>query len=75
MINMSGIDESLKGKRVELVSTSDPYTSLKPGDQGTVEFVIRQDPSTHMEDQVAVKWDNGSNLMLLWGTDSFRFLL
>lgn len=27
-----------KGTRVELVSMSDPYAKLKPGDQGTVSF-------------------------------------
>ena len=29
------LDENDKGRRVELVSTDDPYTKLKPGDKGT----------------------------------------
>ena len=28
-----------KGTRVELISMSDPYAKLKPGDRGTVSFV------------------------------------
>ena len=35
----------LSGKRIELISTSDPYTELKPGDQGTVDFVTTSGPS------------------------------
>ena len=29
----------LKGKRIELISTSDPYTNLRLGDLGTIDFV------------------------------------
>ena len=29
----------VRGSRVELVNMDDPYTKLKPGDQGTVNFV------------------------------------
>ena len=39
-----------KGTRVELVFMDDPYSRLKPGDRGTVEFV--DDIAT-----VHVKWD------------------
>lgn len=42
----------VRGSRVELVNMDDPYTKLKPGDQGTVNFV--DDTGT-----VFVNWDNG----------------
>ena len=57
----------LEGKRIELVSTSDPYTNLKAGDLGTVEFV--DDMGT-----VHVAWDNGSMLGLVPGEDQYRFV-
>ena len=55
------------GKRIELISTSDPYTSLKPGDVGTVDFV--DDTGT-----VHVIWDHGSHLGLVPGADRFKIL-
>ena len=55
------------GDRVELVSTTDPYTSLKPGDQGTV-FSIDSLGTVH------IKWDNGSNLGLVPGVDEWRVI-
>lgn len=48
--------------RVRLIRTSDPYTSLKSGDEGTVMF--SDDLGT-----VHVKWDNGSTLGLVKGED------
>lgn len=54
-----------KGTRVELVSMSDPYTKLKPGDQGTVSFV--DDIGT-----VFVRWDCGSGLGVAYGEDHIR---
>jgi len=59
--------DQLTGKRIELISTSDPYTKLKPGDQGTVEFI--DDTGT-----VFVDWDNGSGLKLVPGEDQYRIL-
>ncbi len=55
------------GARVELVSMSDPYTTLKPGDRGTVEFV--DDTGT-----VFCKWDNGSGLGAVYGADEIRLV-
>ena len=55
------------GDRVELVSTSDPYTRLQPGARGTV--VLVDDVGT-----VHVKWDEGSSLGLVPGEDSWRIL-
>ncbi|MFB7828878.1 DUF4314 domain-containing protein [Streptomyces hydrogenans] len=48
-----------KGDRIALVRTSDPYTDLKPGDEGTV---------TGYSDTLAqldVSWDSGSSLSML----------
>lgn len=57
----------LSGVRVELISTTDQYTSLKPGDQGTVSFV--DDTGT-----VHIEWDNGLKLGLVPGVDKFRYI-
>ena len=54
-----------KGTRVELISMSDPYATLKPGDKGTVDFV--DDTAT-----VFVSWDNGSGLGVVYGVDVIR---
>jgi hypothetical protein len=55
------------GCRVELVSMNDPYTTLKPGDQGTV---------THVDDigSVFIRWDNGEGLAAAYGEDEIRRL-
>ena len=55
------------GCRVELVSMNDPYTKLKPGDQGLVEFV--DDIGT-----VHIRWDNGSTLGAAYGEDEIKRL-
>jgi len=64
-------DFSLSNKRIQLVKTLDPYTDLKPGDLGTIEYVIKNDL---IEDQISVQWDNGSNLMMLIGLDEYIIL-
>ena len=53
------------GCRVELVSMDDPYTRLKPGDQGAV--VAVDDIGT-----VHIDWDNGSGLGAAYGEDVIR---
>ena len=65
-------DFNLAGKRVQLIKTNDPYTKLKEGDLGTVEYVIRN--SELIGDQVSIQWDTGSNLMLIIGVDQFLIL-
>lgn len=55
------------GTRVELVSMNDPYSKLKPGDQGTVNFV--DDIGT-----VFIKWDCGSSLGAAYGEDVIKKL-
>ncbi len=54
-----------KGCRVALVSMEDPYTELKPGNQGTVNFV--DDTGT-----VFVNWDCGSILGAVFGVDMIK---
>lgn len=56
-----------KGTRVELVQMDDPYSHLKPGDKGTVQFV--DDTAT-----IFVDWDSGSGLGIVYGTDRVRKL-
>ena len=57
-----------KGTRVELISMNDPYNrKLKPGGQGTVNFV--DDTGT-----VFVDWDCGSGLGVVYGEDYIRKL-
>lgn len=67
---MSKMNKTNAGRRVELVYTNDPYTRLKPGDQGTYEWALLSE----MMIQHSIKWDDGSSLMLLGGTDRFKWL-
>ena len=54
------------GCRVELLHMGkDPYSMLKPGDQGTVRHV--DDAGT-----IFVSWDCGSGLGVAYGEDSVR---
>lgn len=60
--------DELKGKRVRLIRCTDPYTELRPGDEGTVRRV--DDIGT-----VHIKWDNGSGLGLCEdGGDEFEVI-
>lgn len=55
-----------RGCRVELVYLGeDPYSRLKPGDQGSVSVV--DDTGT-----VFVNWDCGSKLGIIYGIDSIK---
>lgn len=53
------------GTRIELIEMDDPYTTLKPGDMGTVQGV--DDAG-----QIMMRWDKGGSLSLIPGEDSFR---
>ena len=55
----------LIGKRIVLIHTSDPYTTLKPGSEGVVNFI--DDAGT-----VFAKWDDGSGLGMVYGEDTYR---
>jgi hypothetical protein len=59
--------EDLKGKRIYLIKMDDPYTNLKPGDEGTCTGV--DDMS-----QLLMKWDNGSTLNLIPGEDKWKVI-
>ena len=50
------------GTRVELVRMNDPYSKLKPGDRGTVDFC--DDCGT-----LFCVWDQGSSLGVVYGED------
>ena len=54
-----------KGTRVILVRMNDPYTKLRPGDLGTVDFI--DDAGT-----LFCRWDNGSTLGVVFGEDKIR---
>jgi len=53
------------GARVELVFMNDPYSTLAPGEQGTVDFV--DDTGT-----VFVSWDKGPKLGCVYGEDQLK---
>ena len=57
--------DSIIGKNIELIKTTDPYTELKPGDRGIVQFI--DDIGT-----IHIKWDNGSTLGLIPGEDQYK---
>lgn len=54
------------GDRLRLVSTTDPYTHLKPGAEGAVVGV-----QLHAG-IVTVKWDDGHHLALIIGEDRWE---
>ena len=56
-----------KGTRVELIYMDDPYSKLKPGDQGAVIFV--DDIGT-----IHVAWDCGSSLGIAYRVDRIKKL-
>ena len=57
----------VKGQRVRLIFTSDPYTKLKTGALGT---------ASHYDDfgTFHVKWDDGSHLGLSPGADVWEIV-
>lgn len=59
--------QTVKGTRVRLIHTSDPYTRLQGGTEGTVALV--DDIGT-----IHVNWDDGSSLALVRGYDSWEVL-
>ncbi len=56
--------KDLIGKKVRIVRLEDPYTHLKPGDEGTVRGV---DDAGH----IMMKWDSGSTLNIIPEIDEF----
>ncbi len=64
---MQQLDHPLIGARIQLIYTSDPYTLLCPGEAG---YVVDVDDIG----VIHIKWDNGSNLGLIPGVDSWEIL-
>ena len=54
-----------KGLRVELEKMNDPYTKLRAGAKGTVEYV--DDAGG-----IHIRWDNGEGLAAIWGEDIIK---
>ena len=50
------------GTRIRLVQMNDPYSKLKPGDLGTVEFIDDMG-------SIFCAWDCGSHLGVVYGVD------
>ena len=61
------------GDRIVLIYTSDGFTGLKPGEEGTVTSVSPPSSLAAFE-TINVKWDDGSTLSLLDGEDKWRLL-
>lgn len=55
------------GTKVELLRMDDPYSKLKPGDIGTVNFV--DDTGT-----IFCTWENGSTLGVVYDVDAVKKL-
>lgn len=55
------------GTHVELVQMNDPYSKLKPGVRGTVDFV--DDTGT-----IFCTWETGSTLGVVYGEDLIKKL-
>lgn len=62
-----GPQGEIKGSRIQLAFTDDQYTTLKSGDQGSVDFI--DDYGT-----IHVKWDNGCTLGLIPDHDKWKLL-
>lgn len=61
------MNANLEGRRVRLIATTDSYTHLTLGEEGTIMCV--DDAGT-----VHVAWDNGSTLGLIPGIDQWEYL-
>ena len=66
-----GLPHLRVGARVVLVHTDDPYTKLKPGDEGTVNSITELPAQLGGDMQIWVSWDNGSGLALVEGKDQY----
>ena len=59
-------NDRMNTTRITLIHTNDPYTDLRPGDQGILKS-SRVDPWG--DRVISVKWDSGSSLSLIEGQD------
>lgn len=60
------IDRKDAGRRVELVSTDDPRTRLRPGSKGTLKY--------ETDDAWSIDWDDGSRLSMIKDVDRIKFI-
>ncbi len=67
---MDDYDFSKSGQRIELLHTDDEFTDLKCGSRGIIELIHKHE-SEFMPNQIWVRWDNCSTLMLLEGKDQY----
>ena len=67
-------EHPLIGRRIMLIHTSDIYTDLKKGDLGTITDVNECELWSEKFTQIGIRWNNGSNLMLILGKDKFKVL-
>ena len=61
------------GKRIELISTDNQYSDLKPGARGTV-VDVSELPYEDKPSKVWVLWDSDSRLTVLEGRDDYRMV-
>jgi hypothetical protein len=66
----SVLDYSLTGKKIRLIHTEHPYTSLKENDIEEIRFVFKNPEFTCIQ----VDWQNGSSLSLIEGKDQYEIL-
>jgi len=63
----------LAGKRIRLISTTDPYTRLHKNSQGIIKFSFKN--AVLDKECIAVNWfDGSSTLSLVCGVDQFEIL-
>jgi hypothetical protein len=62
------------GKRIRLIHTDDPYTLLKPSDEGEIVDITKLPESMGGHNQIWINWENGSRLALSEGIDSYEVL-
>lgn len=56
------------GQRVRAIKIEDPYTDIKSGDCGTINFIDDFDT-------IHVKWDSGSILGIIPGIDEYEIIM
>ena len=65
-------DRTLTGRRIVFLFSDDPYTQLKQGDRGTIQYERYDD--IFGDESIRVNWDSGSTLSLIRGKDAFTVL-
>jgi hypothetical protein len=67
-----------EGDRIRLIDTSDPYTKLSNGEEGTVDEITQMPAELNNpkmpKRKLWVNWDSGSRLALLEGVDKYEVI-